>query len=279
MDQISIGNSTLTWLKGGMTNLDGGAMFGVVPKPLWKKKYPCNDLNQIELPTDPILIQGYGRNILVDTGIGSGKLSDKQKRNFGVTEETAVAKSLAKLNLTTADIDTVLLTHLHFDHASGLTEKCNGQLSSVFRNAAIITTAIEWEEMKKPNIRSMNTYWKENWEPVENQVQTFEEEYTVFPGLRMIHTGGHSNGHAILLFEHGEELLIHMGDLMPTHAHANVLWVMAYDDYPMDSIEGKQKWMEYGLSRNAIYTFYHDAFYRAVRFSPDGRKIAWAIKR
>lgn len=97
METMKIGNITLTWLDGGVTHMDGGAMFGVVPKPLWSKKYPVNEKNQIELRTDPILIQKDGLNIIVDAGIGSGKLTDKQKRNYGVTQESNVKPSLAAL--------------------------------------------------------------------------------------------------------------------------------------------------------------------------------------
>lgn len=279
MDQLQFGNITLTWLKGGITNLDGGAMFGVVPKPLWSKKYPSNDNNQIKLTTDPILVQTEGRNILIESGIGKGKLSDKQKRNYGVEAETEIDESLAKLGLNVNDIDTILMTHLHFDHASGLTKLEDDQLQSVFPNAKVITTCTEWNEMRKPNIRSKNTYWKENWEPIQEQVITFEDEMAITDSIKIVHTGGHSDGHAIIIMEQNDEVLIHMGDIMATHAHANVLWVMAYDDYPMNSVYQKQTWMEYGLKRDAIYTFYHDSLYRAVKFSSDGKEIVYSIKR
>ena len=279
MDSITFGGMTLTWLKGGVTFLDGGAMFGVVPKPLWSKRYPPNDRNQIELPTEPILVQTDGKNILIESGIGQGKLNEKQKRNYGVEEESDIKASLAALGLKTGDIDIVLMTHLHFDHACGLTEYQDGQLVSVFPNAEIITTETEWNEMRNPNIRSRNTYWKENWEPIKGQVKAFSGEYRVTGQIRMIHTGGHSDGHAIIVMEHGDETSIHMADLMPTHAHANVLWVMAYDDYPMNSIEAKQAWMKYGLERNALFTFYHDAYHRAVRFTEDGKGIAESVPR
>lgn len=279
MNVLQFGNLTLTWLKGGLTNLDGGAMFGVVPKSLWSKKYPHNENNQIPLPTDPILVQTEGRNILIESGIGKGKLTDKQKRNFGVEQESEIEQSLEKLGLTTDDIDTILMTHLHFDHACGLTKLDGEEFVSVFKNAKIITTSVEWDEMKNPNIRSKNTYWKENWEPIAHQVQTFEEEVVITENIKMYHTGGHSDGHAVIVMEQSEEILIHMGDIMPTHAHSNVLWVLAFDDYPMDSVFQKQKWMEYGLERNAVFTFYHDAFYRAVTFSKDGKEIIEVLER
>jgi len=278
MDTLKIGNVSLTWLSGGVTYLDGGAMFGVVPKGLWSKKYPANDKNQIELPTDPILIQMNGKYILVESGLGKGKLTGKQLRNYGVTKESEVEESLQLLGVAPESIDFVLMTHMHFDHACGLTKLVNGQYISTFPNAQIITSQVEWDELRNPNIRSKNTYWRENWEAVESQVVPFEEKWE-FGAITMIHTGGHSDGHSILLIEDGGETCIHMADLMATHAHQNVLWVMAYDDYPMTSIAGKQKWLSLGLEKNAWFTFYHDAFYRAVKWDKDGKKLVTSINR
>jgi glyoxylase-like metal-dependent hydrolase (beta-lactamase superfamily II) len=279
LDTLKIGDVSLTWLSGGVTNLDGGAMFGVVPKGLWSKKYPHNEKNQIELPTDPMLIQMDGMNFLVETGIGKGKLTEKQLRNYGVTWESELEESLIKVGLQAEDIDYILMTHLHFDHAGGLTKQVeNGQYISAFPNAKIITAQVEWDEMRKPNIRSKNTYWKENWEAIETQVVPFKEKWNL-GALTMVHTGGHSDGHSILIVEDGGEMVIHMADLMATHAHQPVLWVMAYDDYPMTSIAAKEKWVPYGLEKKAWFSFYHDAHYRAVKWDAEGKQIVESIKR
>ncbi|KMM63170.1 hypothetical protein ACH95_02645 [Bacillus glycinifermentans] len=278
METLHIGGIKLTWLNGGVTHMDGGAMFGVVPKPLWSKKYHVNEKNQIELRTDPILVQKDGTNLLIDSGIGCGKLSDKQKRNFGVTEESSLDESLQALGLSAEDIDGVLMTHLHFDHACGLTRYEGDKLVSVFPNAAIYTSLIEWEEMKNPNIRSRNTYWKENWEPVQQQVTTFEQKLDVLPGITMHHTGGHSDGHSVIVLEDSGETALHMADIMPTHAHRNPLWVLAYDDYPMTSIAAKQKWQAAAAEKDAWYIFYHDASYRALKWDENG-DIKVSVKR
>ncbi|WP_456277952.1 YtnP family quorum-quenching lactonase [Bacillus sp. AK128] len=270
METLKIGKLSLTWLNGGVTHLDGGAMFGVVPKPLWSKKYPFNEKNQIELRTDPILIQDGQRNILIEAGIGNDRMSDKQKRNYGVLEESAVDQSLQELGLTTKDIDLVLMTHMHFDHVCGLTKWSEGKLVPTFENATIYVSQTEWDEMREPNIRSQNTYWRENWESIQTQVRTFEDEFEVIPGIKMIHTGGHSNGHAIITIESGGEQLFHMADLLPTHAHQNALWVMAYDDYPMQSIQSKKLFMDQGLKDNVWFSFYHDAIYRAIKWNENG---------
>lgn len=270
MERLQVGKATLTWLNGGVNFLDGGAMFGVVPKPLWSRKYPVNEKNQIELRTDPILLQLDGKNYLIDTGMGNGKLSEKQMRNFGVLEESNLESSLEKLHLTVADIDCILMSHLHFDHACGLTKKLGDEYVSVFPDVPIITSSIEWKEMRNPNIRSINTYWPMNWESIQEQVKTFEDEIHITDELKMIHTGGHSDGHSIVVFEDGENCFIHMADIMATHGHQNKLWAMAYDDYPVTSVHEKEKWMEYGYERKAWYTFYHDAYYRALQYDESG---------
>lgn len=270
METLKLGNITLTWLNGGVTHMDGGAMFGVVPKPLWSKKYPYNEANQIELRTDPIFLQLNGKNIMIEAGIGNGKLTDKQKRNYGVTEESHIEESLRHFGLTAEDIDIICMTHMHFDHACGLTKPEGDKLVSAFPNAVIYTSRTEWDEMRNPNIRSRNTYWKENWEAVEQQVCTFDKELEIEGAINMHHTGGHSNGHSVITIESEGDKLVHMADLMPTHAHQNVLWVLAYDDYPMDSIWAKQRWIPETIKSSNWFTFYHDAIYRAIKWNADG---------
>jgi glyoxylase-like metal-dependent hydrolase (beta-lactamase superfamily II) len=279
METMKIGDITLTWLNGGETNLDGGAMFGVVPKPLWSRKYPSNENNQIEMRNDPILVQANGLNMLIDSGIGSGKFTDKQKRNYGIAGESQLVEDLAKLDISPNEINYILMTHLHFDHVCGLTKLVNEQPTSIFDHAEIITSQIEWDEMRNPNIRSKSTYWRENWKAISTQVRPFEKEKEIIEGVKMIHTGGHSDGHSIIVIENGGEQLIHMADIMPTHAHSNVLWVMAYDDYPMTSIFAKEKWMKYGLENHLWFSFYHDAYYRAVKWDETGKEIVAKVKR
>ncbi|MCR6095473.1 MBL fold metallo-hydrolase [Salipaludibacillus agaradhaerens] len=269
----------LTWLNGGVTHMDGGAMFGVVPKPLWGKKYPVNEKNQIELRTDPILIQTGGKNLLVDTGIGNEKLSEKEKRNFGVTQESKIDESLKMLNLSRQDIDHVLMTHMHFDHACGLTIMDNNSLVSAFPNATIHVHKTEWEEMCAPNIRSRNTYFSTNREGIEEQIATFENDVEVVTGVRLIHTGGHSAGHAILKLSTEDKTIWHLADIMPTHAHLNVLWVLAYDDYPMDSIEAKQAYIPKATQNGEWFIFYHDYRYRAIKWDSNGQQIIDALER
>ena len=279
MDGFTFHDMKLTWLDGGLNYLDGGTMFGPVPKVLWSRKYAVTENNLIELTAHPILIQYRGKNILIDTGLGNDKLDEKMKRNLGIVDESNVLENLKGLDIAPEEIHVILMTHLHNDHAAGLTKWQGEELVSVFPNAVIYTSQVEWDEMRNPNIRSRNTYWKENWEPVQGQVKTFEDCLEVLPGIEMIHTGGHSNGHAVIKLTQSNETILHMADLMPTHAHSNPLWVLAYDDYPMDSIFAKEKLMKEALEGNYWFSFYHDAVYRLVKWDGSGKKIIECVKR
>ncbi|WP_208560243.1 YtnP family quorum-quenching lactonase [Marinilactibacillus kalidii] len=279
LDTLLFHDMTITWIDGGITAMDGGAMFGPVPKPLWSKKYPVNEKNQIELPTDAMLIQYQHKNYLIDAGVGTGKLTDKQIRNYGVGEETKVEASLQQLGLTVDDIDGVIMTHMHFDHAGGLTQQKDGGYYSTFPNAVIYVNEIEWSEIRQPNIRSKSTYWKENWEPIQAQVQTFEDRLEIVSGIELIHTGGHSKGHCIVKLTQGQETLLHLADIMPTHAHQNPLWVLGFDDYPMDTIAAKQYWMKEAKRLDAKFLFYHDAYYRMIQWHKEGDQVVNHLKR
>lgn len=260
---MKLGDLRIHYLNGGITHIDGGAMFGVVPKALWTRKYEVNDKNQIPLPTHPILIQSNDYNIIIDTGIGSGKLTDKERRNFGAHYESQISEDLKALDLTTADIDYVLMTHLHFDHAAGSTDN---EGNSIFNKAIHVIQQDEWHEFQSPNIRSKSTYWPKNNGDFKKRLLLFENEIEIVPGIKMIHTGGHSFGHAIITIESQNEKAVHMGDIFPTTAHRNPLWVTAYDDYPMQSIREKERLVPYYIHQNYWFLYYHDVNYFAVKF-------------
>lgn len=278
MDYFKFHEIELYWLNGGETNMDGGGYFGVVPKPLWSKRYPVDELNRITTPTDPILIKFKDKHYLIDTSMGN-KLTDKQKKIYGVIHEPQIEESLQKLNLNLNDVDYVLMTHFHFDHAGGLTKFVNNELVSSFPNATIYVNEIEWNEVQNPNRRSKNTYWKENWEVIKHQVQTFKGSIKLNDSIEMIHTGGHSQGHSIIRLTQKDEVLYHMADLMGTHVHQNPLWVMAYDDYPIDSIKMKELYLQKGYQENAYFSFYHDQCYRLIKWDIEGREIIYSLKR
>lgn len=279
MDTLQFHEMKLTWLDGGVLAFDGGAVFGVVPKPLWSRTYPFSEDNLIESATEPILIQYQNKNYLIDTGIGNGKLTAKQKRNYGVLEESKIEENLALLGLAPDDIDVVLMTHMHFDHATGLTKYQGDKLVSTFPQAKIYMTKKEWDDVREPNIRSRCSYWKQNWEAIQDQVIPFEQEVEIVPGITMHHTGGHSRGHALIKLTQADETILHMGDIFAIHAQQNPLWVMAYDDYPMDSIAAKQVWLTEAYEKSYKIIFYHEVIYRMVQWDQEGQKIIDHLKR
>lgn len=283
MDQFIFHEMTFTWLDGVTLKTDGGTMFGPVPKAVWGTYFPYNDNNQIPQVTDPILIQYQGKNYLIDTGLSSAKLNEKARRNLGVHKNENIEKSLAELKLTFSDIDVVLMTHMHNDHAAGLTQmvggdgESEGELVSTYPNAVIYVQELELEDVQNPNTRTRNTYLEGNWRPVEGQIKTFSDRVEVAPGITMEHTGGHSRGHSIIRFEQNGETVLHLGDLLMSFVHTNPLWVSAVDDYPMESIEAKTKLMKEALKNDYYFVFYHDMFYRVAQYTKDGRGLRYTL--
>ncbi|RPA57433.1 MBL fold metallo-hydrolase [Aerococcus agrisoli] len=279
LDQYKFHEMTFTWLNGTFLATDGGTLFGPVPRAVWGRFYPYNDNNQMPSVSDPILIQYRGKNYLIDASMDVDKLTDKSIRNLGVLEAATIGNDLAELGLTYDDIDVVMMTHMHNDHANGLTYYGENGLVSRFPNATIYMSEVEWDEVRHPNRRTRNTYLKENWEPIQDQVETFKEVLEVAPGITMEHTGGHSNGHAIVRFEQAGETALHMGDILISSVHTNPLWVGAVDDYPMDSIAAKERLMAEALPNGYKFLFYHDPFYRMIQYSEDAKEIVDGLKR
>lgn len=277
MDTYTFHEMTFSWLDGAKTNTDGGTLFGPVPRAVWGRFYPYNEANQIPSVTDPILIQYQNKNYLIDTSLNTDKMNNKMRRNAGVLTDDNLLGSLAELHLTPEDIDVVMMTHMHNDHASGLTYSKDGEMKSRFPNAIIYMSQMEWDDVREPNMRTRNTYLKANWEAIQEQVKTFDTKLAVAPGITMERTGGHSRGHAIVRFEQNGETMLHMADILLTFAHSNPLWVGAVDDYPMDTIAAKQRLMKEALENNVRFLFYHDAFYRVVEYTEDGKNLAYAM--
>ena len=274
-NKLKLGKFELFWLDGGKFELDGGAMFGVVPKIMWSKKYPSDQDNYIQMTASPILLKTPDAAIVIESGLGN-KLTDKQRRNFRIKGEWNVAADLKALGLRRGDIDFVVLTHYDWDHASGVVmidEK--GQQVLTFPAARHIIQKSEWEDVLNPNIRSVNTYWSVNSELLKDsgKFEVVEGETEIVKGVRSIHTGGHTRGHQIVTMESGGQSAVHLGDLLPTHAHFNPLWVMAYDNLPLESIKHKKDLEEKYISAGAWFTFYHDPFIMACKFDAKGNII------
>lgn len=270
--RLKIGNIEIVWLNGGRFMMDGGAIFGVVPRILWKKKYPSDDENFVSIAAWPMLLRTPERTILVETGIGN-KLTDKQRKNFRVREEWSILTDLQTLRLGREDIDVVVLTHYDFDHAGGVVMQNDaGGLEITFPNAQHILQRSEWEDVLHPNMRSKNTFWPINNEIMRksDRLHLIDGDMEIAGGIRLIRTGGHNRGHQIVRIDAGGETAWHLGDLMITHAHFKALWISAYDNYPLQSIEEKDRYMKEALRRNAWFLFYHDPFVTACRFDEEG---------
>ena len=269
---FKIGDFDMTWLNGGRFELDGGAMFGVVPKVLWQKKYPPTEDNYIPLTAWPILVRTPNALVLIESGLGN-KITDKQKKIFRIKEDWSIVEELKQLGIGRGDIGYVILTHYDFDHAGGvIMQEDHGDLGLTFPKAKHILQKKEWEDVLNPNIRNINTYWPVNNELMRSSanLELFEGEREVLPGISVVHTGGHNNGHQIVKLASQGEMALHLADLLPTHAHANPLWVMAYDNYPLDAIAQKEQWIKYGVGKSAWFTFYHDAFMSACKYDDKG---------
>ncbi len=278
IDQYTFHEMTFSWLNGALIGTDGGTIFGPVPRTLWGRYYPYNEKNQVAEVTDPILIQYQGKNYLIDASFNLDKFNDKAKKNVGLETEGTIMEDFETLGLSPEDIDVIMMTHMHNDHASGLTYFENDQWHSTFPNATIYMTEIEWDAVRHPNARTKNTYPKENWEAIQSQVETFNQYFTVADGITMEFSGGHSPGHAVIRFEQDGETMIHMADILLTFVHTNPLWVGGLDDYPMDSITAKQSIIPEALKNGYKFLFYHDPYYRVIEYTEDGKAIKFGMK-
>jgi glyoxylase-like metal-dependent hydrolase (beta-lactamase superfamily II) len=257
---VRLGDLELTPLHDGFIRLDGGAMFGVVPKPLWQKRAPADDRNRIRLGLRPLLVRGHGRTILIDAGIG-GKMDAKSVDIYGVARTPTLLASLAGCGLAPADIDTVIATHLHFDHAGGFTSRgADGAVRPAFPSARYVVRAGEWEDACHPTERNRASYLPDDFLPLQQAgvVDFVDDDATVAPGVRLVRTGGHTAHHQIVLLESGGRTAVFAADLLPTTAHLDNAWIMGYDLYPMETLAFKRRFVREAIEREYLVFFEHD---------------------
>ena len=252
--------------------LDGGAMFGVVPRPLWEKKIPPDTKNRIPLKARPLLLQGHGRNILVDTGCGT-KFSDKELAIYGVSATRSPDEALAEFGVSTADITDVILTHLHFDHAGGSTHLENGVAVPSFPKATYYTQKRQLNWAKNPTLRDKASFFTENWAPMEKsgQLSVLDGNELPLPGVELLFSDGHTCAQQLPLIRDGKQGLLYCGDLIPTSAHIPTPWHMGYDNQPLLIMSEKERTLKDALAGNWTLFFEHDPTVAAATLK-EGRK-------
>jgi glyoxylase-like metal-dependent hydrolase (beta-lactamase superfamily II) len=243
----------------GFFRLDGGAMFGVVPKPLWQKRTEPDDRNRIRLGLRPLLVRTPDHTVLIDAGIG-GKMSPKEVDIYGVDRTVDLAASLASSGHTVADVDVVIATHLHFDHAGGFTVAEGERVEPAFPNATYYIRRGEWDDATHPHERNKASYLAENFVPLEQAgvLRFTDDDQEILPGIRVQRTGGHTMHHQLVRLESGGRTGVFVADLIPTTAHVDEPWIMGYDLYPMDTLAFKKQFIREAIDREYVIFFEHD---------------------
>jgi glyoxylase-like metal-dependent hydrolase (beta-lactamase superfamily II) len=271
---VQFGQFEITPLLDARFRLDGGAMFGVVPKPLWERRAPADDRNRIAMSVRPLLIRTGGANVLVDAGIGD-KMSEKETEIYGIDRTEHLDLSLAAAGLTARDIDVVIASHLHFDHAGGFTTLVDGALLPRFPRARYVIRRGEWDDAMHPHERNRASYFAENYAPLERAgvVDFMDDDGEVVPGVSVWRTGGHTRHHQAIRIESGRRTAVFVADLMPTTAHVDPAWIMGYDLYPMDTLAAKKTLIAEALAGEYVIFFEHDPVIAAGVLRQDGKRL------
>ncbi|HXH24566.1 MAG TPA: methylmalonyl-CoA epimerase [Vicinamibacterales bacterium] len=256
---IPLGDLQLTVLHDGGFRLDGGAMFGVVPKPLWERAAPPDDRNRIQMAMRPLLVEADWGRLLVDCGAGD-KMGPKQRDIYALDRRAHLDHALAEAGLSVESIDIVLATHLHFDHMGGATARAGGRLVPRFPKARYVVRAGEWHDATHPHERNRASYLADDFVPLEpaGVVEFIDEDRTIRPGVRVVRTGGHTAHHQIVFLESGNRTAVFAADLIPTTAHLQDAWVMGYDLFPLETLAFKKRLIRDAIEREYLVVFEHD---------------------
>jgi len=263
---IHLGGLTLTPLLDGYFRLDGGAMFGVVPKPLWEKRAPADERNRIQLATRPLLVRGpatgsaQAATMLIDAGIGN-KMDAKSADIYAIDRTRNLSHALEEHGVAVGDIDIALASHLHFDHVGGFTTKgASGGIRPTFPNARYVVRAAEWEDATHPHERNRASYLQDDFVPLEaaGVVEFFDGDVEIMPGVRVRWTGGHARNHQVVMIEGGGRTAVFTADMIPTAAHIDEPWIMGYDLYPMETLAFKRTFIREAIDHEYLIFFEHD---------------------
>jgi glyoxylase-like metal-dependent hydrolase (beta-lactamase superfamily II) len=273
---VQFGDYRVEVVPGGEFRLDGGAMFGVVPRALWQRVAPPDEENRVTLNANCLFVEAAGERVLVETGMGD-KWTERQAAMYGVSPGPTLAETLReRTGYSPEDISIVVNTHLHFDHAGGNTAlDASGRAAPAFPNARYFVTRSEYEHAESPHERDRASYLPENWRPLaeSGQLELKDDDYEVVPGLRMETVPGHSRTMQCVRLERGHRTLYGFADLVPTRAHVPPAWVMGYDLYPVETVEAKRRLLPQAAREGWLCLFYHDPAEPLARLVEEGGKL------
>ncbi len=257
---MQLGDKTLHLLDAGRFRLDGGAMFGVVPRVLWEKKKQPDERNRIAMATNLLLIQENNRTILVDTGIGT-KSDEKFKKIYAIDDAYHVVAALQQVGIAPEAVTDVILTHLHFDHAGGATRYSDaGEVVPTFPNARYYVQKAQYEWALNPSEKDRASFLAENYVPLfeAGQLELLESDGEIFPGISVITVTGHTPGQQMVRVQGGGQTLLFAADLIPLEPHLSIPWIMAYDLYPLETLQEKKRILQQAVAEDWIIIFEHD---------------------
>lgn len=256
---MKFGNFEITVIRESRFRLDGGAMFGVVPKVVWEPTIETDQKNRVQLNCNLLLIETDKSKILLETGMGN-RWSDKERNRYEIETLVEPERMLSGLNIDNKEIDAVVLSHLHFDHAGGATVFDGDKLVPTFPNAKYYIQRGEWDFAHKANDRARGSYRKDDFLPLQESgvVELCEGDSEISPGIWLKVTGGHTKHHQIVYFESGDSKGVYFADILPTKSHVQPPWVMGYDHYPLESCDIKSEWLSKASSEGWLVVFDHE---------------------
>jgi glyoxylase-like metal-dependent hydrolase (beta-lactamase superfamily II) len=256
---LKLGDLEFHIIKAGHVLLDGGAMFGVIPRPMWEKKMAPDARNRIQLAMNCLLIKSEGKQILVETGAGD-KMSPKLRDIYGL-DGPHLIEGLRAYDIRPEDIDLVVNTHLHFDHCGGNTRNEKDKVVPAFPNARYTVHRGEFDHALNPTERDRASYFPENYAPLdaEGLFTLLESDTEVAPGVELIRVPGHTANMFSVRLTGGGKTVFLFADLVPTVAHLPLPWIMGYDLYPMTTLENKKRWIPECVREGWLALFAHDA--------------------
>jgi glyoxylase-like metal-dependent hydrolase (beta-lactamase superfamily II) len=266
-----MGDWKLHLLSDGRFWLDGGAMFGVIPKVLWSRVIQSDEKNRIPLGLNSLLIQTPEKTVLVDTGIGA-KEDAKFRDIFRIDQGSTLISQLEAVGVAAEDIDCVINTHLHFDHCGGNTMIAGDQIRPTFARATYLVQRGEMEAARFPNERSRASYLAKNWESIGASFELLDGDAELLPGISVFVTPGHTAHHQSVRVERAGKVLVFLADIMPTVNHIALPWIMGFDLYPVTTLATKKKLLPRMAEENWLLVFEHEAFRPVGRVYRDGDK-------